>query len=60
MRKQVRVNFPHENIKPGDVIWLEFKEGIPVDPFWRRRWADKDVDSCVELVEKPKKKGEDK
>lgn len=60
MMKKVRVNFKHENINPGDVINLEFSGEVPADPFWRRRWKDKDLDNCMELVVeqvKSKKKG---
>lgn len=58
--KKVKANFPHEG-KPAGHIWnLEFGGGVPVERFWRRRWNDRLVDGCVELVPQEKKVKESK
>ena len=38
--------------KEGHVVILNSKDGLPVDPYWRKRIKDSEVDNCVEIVPK--------
>ncbi len=61
MRKvKLKVNVDIGDKKAGDVLILDAdKNGIILDPFWRRRLSDSSIDGCVSLVgesKKPKEK----
>jgi hypothetical protein len=56
MKKRIRLNTPLLKHPQGKELDIEFADGVPVDRFWRRRFADAKVDNCIELV-KPVKKG---
>lgn len=56
--KEVRVNMDLATFKEGQILKLKFKNGVPVDRFWRRRLQDARIDNCVQVIEdaKPAKK----
>ena len=56
--KEVRVNMDLATFKEGQIVKLKFKNGVPVDRFWRRRLQDARIDNCVQVIEdaKPVKK----
>lgn len=32
------------------VVAVEDNDGVPVDPFWRKRLKDAETDNCVEVI----------
>jgi len=46
-------------VKPGGIVDVECKRGVPVAKEWRNRLKDAEIDGCVSVVEnKPKTKKE--
>lgn len=58
MKKRLKLNIAFRGYPVGTVISVEVNSGgMPVDPFWRRRVTDAEIDNCVEFVDdtKPEK-----
>lgn len=54
MIKKIRINKRLGKYNIGDKLRIEFKNNIPVDSFWRRRFEDSKIDNCVTIVEPSK------
>lgn len=50
--KELKLNTDLAGHKAGSVIRIKYKNGIPVDHYWRNRLEDSAVDGCVSLVTK--------
>lgn len=58
MKKRLKLNIAFRGYPVGTVIGVDVNsDGMPVDPFWRRRVVDAEIDKCVEFVDdvKPEK-----
>lgn len=54
--KELRLNANLRGKRKDDIVTVQVDaEGIPLDPYWRRRIEDASIDNCVEFVKKPKK-----
>lgn len=54
MRIKIKCDFLEH--KAGSSIEIEDVEGIPTDPYWRKRLKESQIDGLIEVVEsKPKK-----
>lgn len=45
-------------VKPGAVVQVECKHGVPVNKEWRNRFKDSEIDGCISINQnnmKPKK-----
>jgi len=50
-RMKLKLNRDLNGFKAGHILQLSCdKDGIPLNPFWRRRLFDADVDNCVEVL----------
>lgn len=61
---KINSDFISGHIK-GEIVEIQVDSiGVPINPFWRKRLKDAQVDQCCELVEekakKPNKSKEDK
>lgn len=57
--KKIRllINFDFAEYKKGTEFEVKTKDGIILDPFWRARLKDSEIDNCVSIVKpKPKSK----
>jgi len=53
----IKLNIAMNGFAKGQEIPIEDINGIPTDPFWRRRLKDAEIDNCVEIVQtKPETK----
>ena len=46
MKKRVQINVPLKGHKAGSVFALEFNGHYPVDPYWRRRFVDAEIEAA--------------
>ncbi len=42
-------------VKPGAVVAVECKHGVPVNKEWRNRFKDSEVDGCISIHQTSKK-----
>lgn len=48
------------NVRPGDVVDVPDRQGVPTNREWRNRLKDAEIDNCVTVVvDAPKRKGAD-
>lgn len=43
-----------KGFKKGSIISVKFKDGQPVERYWRDRLKDAKIDNCVEIVSEKK------
>jgi len=61
MKTRIKINKNLRGFAPGQTTMIEVDDnGVPIDPFWRKRLKDSNFDNCIEIVndeqkEKPKK-----
>lgn len=48
---RLKLNFDLRGHKKGDIIDVQDKKGVPVDPYWRKRLKESEIDGCVEIYE---------
>ena len=49
------INFDFGEHKKGTEIEVETKDKIIIDPFWRARLKDSEIDNCVSIVKSKSK-----
>lgn len=54
--QMIQLNYDLGDHKKGSRIKIKTKDGIPVDPYWRRRFYDSKMDKCMEYCDKAKTK----
>jgi hypothetical protein len=42
-------------VKPGDIVSVDCKQGVPVSREWRNRFKDAEIDGCVSIAQNSKK-----
>lgn len=47
------INFSFGEHKKDTEISVDMKDGVIIDPFWRARLRDSEIDNCVSII-KPK------
>jgi hypothetical protein len=53
---RLKLNAPLRGLPAGTIKTIQAdKNGIPLDPYWRRRLIDSKIDGCVEIVKETKK-----
>ena len=58
---KIRLNIAMKSYAKGQEITIGDENGIPLDPFWRRRLKDAEIDNSIEIVQtKPLDKTKDK
>ena len=59
--KELKLNADLKGYKAGQIIPVKYKDGLPVDKYWRDRVKDSVIDNCVEVVShRPKAVSSDK
>lgn len=54
---EVQMNKKVGGFLPGNKTHIRVDaKGVPVDPFWRRRFQDAETDECIVIIKKQKKK----
>ena len=38
-------------VKPGEVVPVRCKQGVPIQREWRNRFKDAEIDDCVTIVQ---------
>ena len=52
---KIKLNTAMKGYAKGQEITIGDENGIPLDPFWRRRLKDSEIDNSIEIVQtKPK------
>ena len=55
MSKKIQVTINNEalakanGVKKGGSVTVEMRDGVPVERYWRNRFKDAEIDSCVSL-----------
>jgi hypothetical protein len=48
---KLKLNVDLAGKKAGAIVTVEIdRDKVIVDPYWRRRFKDSDIDNCVEIV----------
>lgn len=42
-------------VKPGAVVKVECKHGVPINREWRNRFNDSEIDGCISISQNGKK-----
>lgn len=53
---KIKIEKPFGKFQKGRIITTPGTNGVPDDPFWRRRLKDTEHDSCVKIVKRSKSK----
>lgn len=48
---KIKLNVSMNGYKKGEEITIKDVDGIPSDPFWRRRLEDAEIDNCIKIVQ---------
>jgi hypothetical protein len=51
---KLKLNIDLKGHKKGDVVRIKDIDGVPVEPYWRKRLKDAQIDNCVELYTEEK------
>jgi hypothetical protein len=50
---KIKINKPLKNYKVDTVITVKAgKDHLPIDPYWRNRLKDAEIDNCISIVKK--------
>jgi hypothetical protein len=50
---QIKINKPLKNYKANTVISIAAgKNKLPIEPYWRNRLKDAEIDNCISIVKK--------
>lgn len=52
---KIQLNADLRKSKKGDIITIEDRNGVPIDPFWKRRLKDSAIDGCITVLDQKKK-----
>lgn len=57
----LKLNTSLKDKKVGSIVTVEVdRDKVIIDPYWRRRLKDAEIDNCVEVVKKENKEKGDK
>ena len=48
---KIKLNIAMKSYAKGQEITIGDENGIPLDPFWRRRLKDAEIDKSIEIVQ---------
>ena len=48
---KIKLNISMKGYAKGQEITIKDINGVPTDPFWRRRLEDSEIDNCIEIVQ---------